>query len=123
YPQGCGEGDYARRMQTAYPMHPELFERLYNDWGSLEKFQRTRGVLRFMAATIHVLWERNDAGLLILPSSIPLDSAVIQSELVRYLDHNWSAVLAKDIDGATSVPLAIDPDRGNPWGGTIVLAS
>jgi hypothetical protein len=63
-----------------------------------------------MAATIHVLWERNDAGVLILPSSIPLDSPVIQSELVRYLDHNWSAVLAKDIDGATSVPLAIDQE-------------
>lgn len=110
YPQGCREGDYARRMQAAYPIHPELFERLYNDWGGLDKFQRTRGVLRFMAATIHVLWERNDAGLLILPSSIPLDSPVIESELVRYLDHNWSAVLAKDIDGTTSVPLAIDQE-------------
>jgi uncharacterized protein len=110
YPQGSGEGEYARRMQSAYPIHPELFERLYNDWGGIDKFQRTRGVLRFMAATIHVLWERNDAGLLILPSSIPLDSPVIESELVRYLDHNWSAVLAKDVDGTTSVPLAIDQE-------------
>jgi hypothetical protein len=97
-------------MRTAYPIHPELFERLYNDWGSLDKFQRTRGVLRFMAATIHVLWERNDAGLLIFPSSIPLDDPLIQGELVRYLEHNWSAVLAKDIDGATSVPLVIDQE-------------
>jgi Swt1-like HEPN/Protein of unknown function (DUF499) len=110
YPEGSGEGDYSRRMRAAYPIHPELFERLYNDWGSLDKFQRTRGVLRFMAATIHVLWERNDAGLMILPSSIPLDSPVIEGELVRYLDHNWSAVLAKDIDGATSVPLAVDQE-------------
>ena len=47
---------------------------------------------------------------LILPSSIPLDSPVIESELVRYLDHNWSAVLAKDVDGTTSVPLAIDQE-------------
>jgi hypothetical protein len=110
YPAGCGEADYARRMNAAYPIHPELFERLYNDWGSLDKFQRTRGVLRFMAATIHVLWERNDTGLLILPSSIPLDSSVIQSELLRYLDHNWSAILAKDVDGATSVPLTVDQE-------------
>jgi hypothetical protein len=110
YPQGAEEVDYARRMRSAYPIHPELFERLYNDWGGIDKFQRTRGVLRFMAATIHVLWERNDAGLLILPSSIPLDSPVIESELVRYLDHNWSAVLAKDVDGTTSVPLAIDQE-------------
>jgi predicted AAA+ superfamily ATPase len=110
FPQGCGESEYERRMRAAYPIHPELFERLYNDWGGLDKFQRTRGVLRFIAATIHVLWERNDAGLLILPSSIPLDSPVVGQELVRYLDHNWSAVLAKDVDGATSVPLAIDQE-------------
>lgn len=109
-PQGCREADYARRMRAAYPIHPELFERLYNDWGGLDKFQRTRGVLRFMAASIYVLWERNDAGLLILPSSIPLDSPVIEGELVRYLDHNWSAVLANDVDGATSVSLAIDQE-------------
>jgi predicted AAA+ superfamily ATPase len=110
YPPGCGEVEYSRRMQAAYPIHPELFERLYNDWGSLDKFQRTRGVLRFMAATIHVLWERGDGGLLILPANIPLDSPIVQGELVRYLDHQWSAVLAKDIDGTTSVPLAIDQE-------------
>ena len=110
YPQGCGEGEYSRRMQAAYPIHPELFERLYNDWGSLDKFEPPRGVLRFMAAAIHVLWERGDGGLLILPANIPLDSPIVQGELVRYLDQNWSAVLAKDIDGATSVPLAIDQE-------------
>src|SRR5689334_19821763 len=63
-----------------------------------------------MAAAIHVLWERGDSGLLLLPANIPLDSPVIQGELVRYLDHNWSAVLARDIDGPTSCPLAIDQE-------------
>ena len=57
FPQGCAEGDYRRRMESAYPIHPELFERLHNDWASLDKFQRTRGVLRLMAAVIHALWE------------------------------------------------------------------
>jgi uncharacterized protein len=28
-----------------YPIHPELFDRFYNDWSSLDKFQRTRGVV------------------------------------------------------------------------------
>ncbi len=45
----CRDKDYERRMKEAYPIHPELFERLYEDWSSLEKFQRTRGVLRLMA--------------------------------------------------------------------------
>lgn len=110
FPQGCGEGDYRRRMETAYPIHPELFERLYNDWGSLDKFQRTRGVLRLMAATIHVLWERNDPNLMILPASIPIDDSSVQSELTRYLEQSWSAVIAKDVDGSSSIPLTIDQE-------------
>ena len=37
------------RLKEAYPIHPELFDRLYNDWSSLaDKFQRTRGVLRLI---------------------------------------------------------------------------
>ena len=108
FPQGCGEADYRRRMEAAFPIHPELFERLYNDWGSLDKFQRTRGVLRLMASVIHALWERNDSGLVIGPASIPIDHRAVQSELTRYLDPGWSAVIAKDVDGITSAPLNID---------------
>ena len=36
-----------------YPIHPEVFGRLYTDWPTLVTFQRTRGVLRLMAAVIH----------------------------------------------------------------------
>ena len=50
-------GRYERRIQAAYPIHPEIFDRLYGDWSTLVKFQRTRGVLRLMAAVIHSLWE------------------------------------------------------------------
>lgn len=108
FPQLCGEASYRRRMEAAFPIHPELFERLYNDWGSLDKFQRTRGVLRLMASVIHALWERNDSGLLISPASIPIDHSAVQAELVRYLDPGWSAVIAKDVDGITSAPQGID---------------
>ena len=61
FPQGCAEGDYERRLEKAYPIHPELFDRLYEGWGSLERFQRTRGVLRLMASVISELWDRQDA--------------------------------------------------------------
>ena len=73
FPPDCKEAPYERRMEAAYPIHPELFDRLYNDWSSLEEFQRTRGVLRLMAAVIHTLWARQDRSLLILPSFIPID--------------------------------------------------
>ena len=60
FPPECRDADYEKRMRAAYPIHPEVFDRLYTDWSTLVKFQRTRGVLRLMAAVIHSLWEKGD---------------------------------------------------------------
>ena len=59
FPPECRDADY-ERLRAAYPIHPEVFDRLYTDWSTLVKFQRTRGVLRLMAAVIHSLWEKGD---------------------------------------------------------------
>ena len=112
FPSEAGKSEYERRMKGAYPIHPELFERLYNDWSTLDKFQRTRGVLRLMSAVIHALWEREDKGLMILPASVPVDAPAVQSELTRYLPPVWDPIIEKDIDGPNSLPLKID--RENP---------
>ncbi len=45
FPPECHEADYEKRVKAAYPIHPEIFDRLYTDWSTLVKFQRTRGVL------------------------------------------------------------------------------
>lgn len=113
FPTECREADYERRMKMAYPIHPELFDRLYNDWSTLDKFQRTRGVLRLMAAVIHSLWERQDANLLIMPGNVPVEDQIVQFELTRYLEDQWVPVLEKDVDGANSLPLALDRDNPN----------
>jgi predicted AAA+ superfamily ATPase len=112
FPTETKEATYLRRMERAYPIHPELFDRLFGDWSTLERFQRTRGVLKLMAAVIHALYERNDAGLLILPSSIPLDDARVYPQLTQYLEDNWPPILESDVDGQESLPLRID--RENP---------
>jgi predicted AAA+ superfamily ATPase len=36
FPQGCADEDYRRKLEKAYPIHPELFDQLYTSWGSLE---------------------------------------------------------------------------------------
>ena len=112
FPPECREAAYERRMTAAYPIHPELFDRLYTEWSSLDEFQRTRGVLRLMAAVIHALWERGDGNLLILPATVPIDDASVQAELTRYLEDHWVPVIEKDVDGPNSLPLALD--RSNP---------
>jgi hypothetical protein len=113
FPSECREADYERRLKMAYPIHPELFDRLYNDWSTLDKFQRTRGVLRLMATVIHSLWERQDSNLLIMPATIPVDDQVVHFELTRYLDDQWAPVIDKDVDGPNSLPLSLDRDNPN----------
>jgi predicted AAA+ superfamily ATPase len=113
FPPECKGGDYEKRIQAAYPIHPEIFDRLYTDWSTLVKFQRTRGVLRLMAAVIHSLWEKGDKNPLILPSTIPIDDGRVQSELTRYLSDNWVPIIEKDVDGAGSLPLKIDSEQPN----------
>jgi hypothetical protein len=113
FPSECGEAAYKRRLEEAYPVHPELFDRLYSDWSSLETFQRTRGVLRLMAKVINSLWKNNDKSLLIMPGTVAIDDSEIQRELTRYLDDNWVPILEKDVDGPNSLPKAIDAANPN----------
>lgn len=113
FPPECRDGDYEKRLKAAYPIHPEVFDRLYNDWSTLVKFQRTRGVLRLMAAVIHCLWEKGDKNPIILPAHIPIDEPRVQFELTRYLSDNWTPVIEKDVDGPNSLPLRIDGENPN----------
>ena len=108
FPAECRDTDYENRLKTAYPIHPEIFDRLYTDWSTLVTFQRTRGVLRLMAAVIHSLWEKGDRSPLILPANLPVDDPHVLSELTRYLPENWAPVIEKDIDGPTALPHRID---------------
>ena len=111
FPAGVSEPSYEARIAAAYPVHPELFDRLYQDWSTLDRFQRTRGVLRLMSAVIHTLWLRDDPAPLIMPGGVPLDADEVLSEITQYLEDNFKPVIDTDIDGASSTPAAIDASR------------
>jgi len=96
------EARYAERLRSAYPIHPEVFERLYEDWSALPNFQRTRGVLKLMARVIHRLWQDNNQDLLLMPASLPLYDRDVHTELTNYLGGGWDAVIEKDVDGERS---------------------
>jgi len=116
FPSECRDGEYERRMKAAYPIHPELFDRLYIDWSTLEKFQRTRGVLRLMASVIHSLWKNNDGSALILPAVVPMADPTVQTEVTRYLSEHWSGVIDRDVDGASSTPMLLDGEFASSYG-------
>lgn len=109
-PRHASDPTYRRSLAQCYPLHPELFEVLYKEWGRLETFQRTRGVLRLMAAAIHTLWNGNDRAPLIMPGTLPLEDHAVKSDLTRYLgnQNQWDSVLARDVLGIDSVARRID---------------
>ncbi len=98
-PSETQEARYFNRLTQAYPIHPEVFDRLYEDWTTLQSFQRTRGVLKLMAKVIYRLWKDQNQDLMILPGSLPLYDGNTRNELTYYLAPGWDAVLEKDIDG------------------------
>jgi hypothetical protein len=113
FPAEVRESGYRDLLTSAYPIHPELFNRLYEEWSTLDRFQRTRGVLRLLALTIEGLWNGNSKDLLIMPSSMPIDDNDVRNELVRFLDNQWEPIISQDVDGAQSVPTQLDKENPN----------
>ena len=101
YPQGVAEQNYLNRMKACYPVHPEIFDRLYSDWSSIPAFQRTRGVLRMMASCVNRLYLNNDARPLIMPADLPLSDDVLANEFVRLLPGAWRPVVS-EVDSTNS---------------------
>jgi len=99
FPRETQESRYFDRLRHAYPIHPEVFDRLYEDWSTLDDFQRTRGVLKLMAKVIHRLWKDNDKDPLIMPGSFPLHDADTRNEVIYYLPQGWDPVVERDVDG------------------------
>ena len=56
------EGSHAEeRFLSSYPFHPELTEVFYSKWTQMERFQRTRGVLRTFALALRdaIKWDNS----------------------------------------------------------------
>lgn len=104
------DNDYYERLVSSYPIHPEIFDRLYEDWSNLEKFQRTRGVLQYMAIVIHRLWQENDREPMIMPGSLPLYDSTVANKSIHYLPQGWEPVIESEVDGPKSTPHDLDLD-------------
>ncbi len=107
-PADTQERRYHDRLLHAYPIHPEVFDRLYEDWTTIDGFQRTRGVLKLMAKVIYRLWKDDNKDLLIMPGSLPLHDSSSRNELTYYLPAGWDAVIERDIDGERAETTALE---------------
>ena len=110
YPDNVSDQHYLQRMKDCYPIHPEIFDRLFEDWAVIPGFQRTRGVLRIMATCISRLYQEQDPSLLIMPANLTLDDPALADEFTRLLAKaggNWDPVV-KEVDSHGSRTDQID---------------
>ena len=115
FPTDVQEAAYADRMRKTYPLHPEVFDRLYTDWSTLPKFQKTRGVLQYMAIVINRLWNLDNNDALITLGAIPLSDTDVEAKSTQYLIPGWEPVIESEIDGLRSIAGQLDaqkPDYG-----------
>ena len=119
YPSEARETRYLERLRQCYPIHPEIFDHLYEDWSLYHQFQRTRGVLRMMAQTISRLCADGDASPLIMPGNLPFSETKISEEFVRLLGPQWDAVMG-EVDRENSRTHDIDRQKPERFGSVVV---
>ncbi len=108
FPPEAKEARYRELLKLSYPIHPVLFDRLSKDWASLEKFQRTRGVLRFMANVVGTLWQQQVSDPLITPARVPVAHERVRASVLYPLDANFNAVVDREVDGDSSLPARME---------------
>ena len=112
YPDDVSDQGYLQRMKKCYPIHPEIFDRLYHDWSAIPAFQRTRGVLRIMASCVSRLYQKQDPSPLVMPANLTLDDSALADEFSKLLGRQggqWSPVLTEvDSDGSLTDQIDMD---------------
>jgi predicted AAA+ superfamily ATPase len=108
FPPEAKEARYLELLRLSYPIHPELFDRLSKDWAALPLFQRTRGVLRFMANVVGVLWHNQSRDPLITPARIPLTHGRVRASVLYPLSPTYGPIVDREVDGEGSLSAQIE---------------
>ena len=101
FPQQVLDPAYRDRIAQSYPFHPDLVDVLRDRWGTIQGFQKTRGVLRLLALVVSNLYRKNHGAPLIHVGHIDLADAEIRRELLSHVDSpvGYESAIGSDIAG------------------------
>ena len=118
-PSEVCKASYRDDIERAYPFHPALLDALYKRWGSHPDFQRTRGLLRLLAAIVGDLWRRRNATTvsqpLIQPCHVQWNLDPLAAALTRLWGQPYQSVAAADVLGDKSNAGVFDEERGGDY--------
>lgn len=115
-PAHSTKSEYKEKIKKSYPFHPELIDVFRVRWASNHDFQRTRGVLRLLAAIISDLWKRQNSltgtNLLIDTGDVNFANLdALSGQLKRLYGNGFDAVITADVSGSTSNAFKIDDNK------------
>jgi len=106
---------YKEKIKKAYPFHPETIDVLFERWGAIPTFQRTRAVLRLLAEIIYDNFTRQDPSPLIRPANINLSNIRIRRMFIEHIGEVFESVLSSDIVGDNARTVKIDRQMGSEY--------
>lgn len=114
-PREVRERAYHEKLRKAYPFHPELIDLLFERWSTFPTFQRTRGVLRFLAEVVGDLYRHKHPAPLIQPAHLNLTATPIRRELLKHIGNEYDGVIAADIADGNAKAQKIDREMGSEY--------
>src|SRR6266568_9108070 len=114
-PAGMEPSDYRQRFEAAYPFIPEVVDVLYERWGSLPTFQRTRGVLRLLALVVYSLKEHTLPYISL--ADFDLANQEIRRELLKHAGNEFDSVIAADITAPDAGARRVNVELGRAYQG------
>lgn len=116
-PVEARSAEYRKKMVRAFPFHPELIDLLYEQWGSMQSFQKTRGVLRLLARVIEHGYLSGAARPLISLGDVGLEQGEMQATVTQTLgDAEWRGALASDLSAPNGRSYQIDKEQAGNYG-------
>jgi predicted AAA+ superfamily ATPase len=115
-PPHATKSEYKEKIKKSYPFHPELIDVFRVRWASSHTFQRTRGVLRLLAAIVSDLWKRRNS---LTGSNLLIDTGdvnfanldALSGQLKSLFGNAFDAVITADVSGSTSNAFKIDQNK------------
>jgi Protein of unknown function (DUF499)/Swt1-like HEPN len=111
FPPEVREPEYREEMKRAYPIHPEVLKRFSEDWSTVERFQRTRGILKIMANVIYAMWRGQSTAPLITLALLPLSDDKVRTSILEPLDNLYGPILQSEVDGELALPTRMETSR------------
>lgn len=88
--------DYKEKMKNAYPFHPFFIETLYKRVGTIQDFNKTRGMFRLLGLVLHYIYLNKTSCTLVGTGDLQLDKQPIMDDLTSKVHRPFQEVIQSD---------------------------